>query len=255
MRRVLRFLLAGVLLPGLVLGGTLLLLDRPLPEATPGPEAEALADALLEAVDAEAWAATGAVTWRLGPGGVHTWDRERHLDRVVWGDTVVLVDLTSRTGRAWVGEEEVHGRRASSLVEDAHAAWVNDAFWLNPVVKLRDPGVRRGVVESPEGTGLLVQYSSGGLTPGDAYLWLPGPDGRPAGWRMWVSVVPFGGAWTSWQGWTRLQTGAWVATVHDFGPFAMHVTGLQAAPNLAELEPGPDPFAPLLGSASEADHR
>ncbi len=133
----------------------------------------------------------------------------------------------------------------------AYAAWINDSFWLNPVVKLRDEGVTVSLVQVERAAGpargRLVEYASGGLTPGDAYLWIVGDDGRPIAWQMWVSVLPIGGAEATWSGWTELDTGAWVSTAHAMGPVHVALTGVAAAPTVGELEPGPDPFAALLG--------
>lgn len=217
----------------------------PLPEGVEGPEAEAMADALMAAVDAEAWERTGAVAWTFAGRNEHLWDRQRQLARLRSGETTTLVDLTKVQGRAWKGDRELTGRSAERAVRRAHAAWINDAFWLNPVVKLRDDGTSRRLVQGPDGPELMLSYSSGGLTPGDSYLWRPGPDGRPVQWRMWVSVIPLKGLATSWEGWTRLDTGAWVSTAHQTGPLRLALTDVRGAATLAELEPGPDPFAPL----------
>ena len=93
---------------------------------------------------------------------------------------------------------------------------------------------------------LLVSFGSGGRTPGDAYLWTVGADGRPTAWRMWVSILPIGGLKVSWAGWTRLSTGAWVATEHALGPIDLCLTQVEGAASLAALlGDQPDPFAPL----------
>lgn len=251
MRRLLRVLGAVVLALCALLLTTRLVLSAPRPEATPGPDGDALATAMNAAVNQAAWQATGAVRWTFAGRNQHLWDRTRGLARVSWGDTVVLVDLGKQQGRATEDGQPVTGRKAERLVEKAYAAWINDSFWLNPVVKAFDEGTTRSVV-TPTGDdaghrGLLISYSSGGLTPGDAYLWLLDEQSRPVAWRMWVSVIPVGGVRASWEGWTTLSTGAQVSTLHRLGPVTLALTDVAGAATLAELEPGPDPFAPLMG--------
>lgn len=252
-RRLLRAL--GVLL--IVLVGSVFFagvaFDAPRPAATPGPEGDRLAERMMAAVNAEAWAKTGAVTWVFAGRNQHLWDRERGLARVRWGDTSVLVDLGKQVGRATRGGHPVEGRAGERLVERAYAAWINDSFWLNPVVKALDEGTSRAVVvptgEDAGREGLLVQYASGGLTPGDAYLWILGPDGTPVAWRMWVSVIPVGGVRASWEGWITLSTGARVSTRHALGPVALELSEVAGAATLSELVQGEDPFAALFAPA------
>ncbi len=251
MRRLLKIFGAFLVLCLLGLAATKVALDAPLPEAVASAEGDALARRVLEAVNAQAWEETGAVTWVFAGRNEHLWDRRRGLARVSWGDTVVLVDLGKQVGRATRNGEPVFGKAGEKLVAKAYASWVNDSFWLNPVVKIFDEGTSRAVVPGagPEGRdALLVTYASGGLTPGDAYLWELDADGTPQGWRMWVSVIPIGGARASWEGWTTLATGARVSTLHALGPMKVEITKLAAAQTLAELVPGEDPFAALFAA-------
>lgn len=216
---------------------------RPRPAGERGPEAEALARRMIDAVDGAAWERTGAVRWTFAGQHQHLWDRRRGLARVRWGDVEVLLHAGRPVGRAWRGDARVGGEAEQALVRKAHEAWINDSFWLNPVVKAFDPGTQR----ARTGDALLVSYTSGGSTPGDAYLWELGPDGRPIAWRMWVSILPLGGVRATWEGWTQLDTGAWVSTDHRIlGAIPLRLTDVAGAATLDALEPGPDPFARLL---------
>ncbi len=198
------------------------------------------------AVRADAWAATGAVRWRFAGTNDHLWDRARSYARVRWDDHRVLLDLTTRRGRAWTDGAEVHGEDADGRVDEAHAKWVNDAFWLNPVVKVNDAGVTRARVVEDGVEGLRVTYSSGGRTPGDTYLWWVGPDATPTRWQMWTSNIPIDGAKATWEGWIELATGARVSTVHETAVFTLRLTDVEGAATLAQLVPGADPFAELV---------
>ncbi len=217
------------------------------PAGTPGPEAEALARRMMVAVDEPAWQRTGAVRWSFRGDRDHLWDRHRGLARVRWGDIEVQLDLSTRSGVALDGGRKVTGDRAIRLVNKAFARWTNDAFWLNPVVKLLDQGTERSLVRLDGGTdALLVEYTSGGLTPGDAYLWVPGADDLPASWRMWTSNLPKGGVRATWESWVELATGARIATFHKLPLGNVTIGDLAGAGTLGELEPGPEPFAALL---------
>ena len=169
------------------------------------------------------------------------------LARVRWGNVEVLLDLASRDGVALRGGRLLSGDKAARLLADAYSHWINDSFWLNPVVKLFDPGVERRLVRLDDGTSaLLVEYTSGGLTPGDAYLWLPGAGDLPTSWRMWTSNLPKGGMRASWESWVELDTGARISTFHKLALGSVKIGELAGAATLGELEPGPDPFARLV---------
>lgn len=248
MRRKLALLvlgLFGALLITLGLGSAAL--SKPLPQGEPTAEADASARALIAAVDGEAWERTGAVTWTFAGRHTHLWDRQRRLHQLVsdGGDTVVRYNLTTMVGVATVKGEAATPEKTEKLIRAAYAAWINDSFWLNPVVKAFDEGTVRIRVPLDEGgQGVMVQYREGGLTPGDSYLWISGSDGRPKAWRMWVSIIPIGGLEASWEGWTQLSTGAWVSTSHKIGPMTLTLTDVKGAASVIELL-GEDPFVGL----------
>jgi len=227
---------------------TAVVVHEPRPSGVEGPEADALASRIEEAVDLDAWARTGAVRWTFAGRNRHLWDRQRELAQVHWGETVVLLRLSDRTGRVYDGGHEVRGEDAREALEGAYSKWVNDSFWLNPITQFRGDGVSRSTVPLDEGgPGLLIAYSAGGLTPGDAYLWVPGEDGLPTAWRMWVSIIPVGGLEASWTDWQTLSTGVRISTRHA-GPLGITVelTDVDGAETLDALVEGPDPFAPLF---------
>lgn len=220
---------------------------HPLP-ATRGGDADALARRMLAAVDADAWARTGAVRWTFFNGDRHLWDRTRNLDRFEHGDTVTWIDLATRRGVARKGGATLSGEALDRALSSAWARWCNDSFWLNPVPKAFDDGVTRAVAVSDEGgDALLLSYRSGGVTPGDRYLWLLDASGRPRAWRMWVSVLPVPGLEASWAGWQRLSTGAWVSTEHRLAVLTLRLRDVAGATTLSELAPGADPFEALHG--------
>jgi hypothetical protein len=222
--------------------------NDPRPEGQPGPEADALARSMEAAVHKGAWDKTGAVRWSFFDQHHYVWDRDRDLVELQWGDSRALFRTGDRTGRVWSRGAEQLGADAEEALRAAYAYWINDSFWLNPVVKFFEPGVERSLVKLDDGrNALLVSYTSGGVTPGDAYLWIPGPDGMPASWRMWVQIIPIGGIETTWEGWVELATGAKVSTQHEgWSRLMTFITNVEGAETLDALDIEPGLFEPLF---------
>jgi hypothetical protein len=242
-------ILAAILILGLI--GLVVVgyaLNDPRPEGQPGPEADALARSMQAAVGQEAWDRTRAVRWSFFEQHHYVWDRDRDLVELRWGESRALLRTRDQTGRVWRAGVEQMGADAEEGLRAAYAYWINDSFWLNPVVKFFDPGVGRGLVKLDDGRdALLISYTSGGVTPGDAYLWMPGTDGMPASWRMWVQIIPIGGIETTWEGWTELSTGAKVSTEHEgWGRVMTFIGNVAGAENLDDLGVEADLFDPLF---------
>jgi hypothetical protein len=131
------------------------------------------------------------------------------------------------------------GSDLDEALADAWKAFCNDTFWFNPLVKLFDDGTERALVRTETGAdALLITYASGGVTPGDAYLWHLGPDDRPTAWQMWVQILPIGGVRMTWSGWVALETGAVVSTFHEGTVANLALTEVAGTATLDALEPG-----------------
>jgi hypothetical protein len=236
-------ILVGVL--AVALGGAALALRHSLPDATPGPDGDALAKKVAAKIGADAWNLIGAVQWSLG-GRHFLWDKAHGFVRVRWKKNEVLYDLMKHDGRAFHDGAEVSGDERQKLLDKGYALFCNDSFWLNPLPKIFDEGTSRAAVIVNEKPALLVAYASGGVTPGDKYLWLLDDDGMPRAWRVWVKVIPVPGVEFTWEDWTHVD-GALVATHHKAGGLipAQTVADLAVGARPELVEPGPDPFAAL----------
>jgi hypothetical protein len=238
--RLLKGLGILVLLAVVGLGALVMILRHPLPTGgVSGPEADAAAHAVEKAIDLEAWNRIGAVRFTFEGGGkVHhiVWDRKRNTANLQWKNNEVHLDVAKQTGRAFVGGVEQSGDAQKSLVEMAYKIFVNDTFWLNPLAKLFDEGVSREKFTVDGKPALLVSYASGGVTPGDKYLWMLGDDGMPRAWRLWVSILKIKGIEISWEGWTTLPGGAKVSTIHKIlGRPAVKISDLAVADTYDQL--------------------
>lgn len=220
--------------------------NEPRPSGESGPAADDLARKVQGAVGLEGWKATKVV--RFNYAGRHhiLWDRGRGYARVNVDDWSVLLRTRDFSGRAYRdGVEVTDASQKQQLLTEAEKWFVNDGYWLFPFEGLFDPGVTRAVVSRPgQPDGLLISYSTGGVTPGDAYLWELDQDGRPVAWKMWVSVLPIGGLRATWEAWERLPTGAQIATEHRLG-LRFRVQELSSGDSVVDVEPGPDPFLSL----------
>lgn len=223
-----------------------LMANETKPTGTPSPEADALAQKMLTAVDAAAWDTTHYIQWTFK--GMHDflWDKQRNFVQVSWEDVKVLLNTKMVSGKAFRNGEELGGDEANALVQEAWGFFCNDSFWLNAVVKAFDPGTERSLVTLEDGReGLMVTYSSGGVTPGDSYVWILDENGLPTSYKMWVSIIPIGGMEFTWESWETLPTGAKVATLHKSKILELDISNLVAGDNWAAFGFEQDPFMML----------
>lgn len=231
-------ILFAILLLGIVVSGWIA--HQPLPQGTSGPAADALARKMETALNKAAWDTTRYVRWSFR--GVHNyvWDRQTDWVEVTWDDYRVLLHTTDRTGRVYENGQLITDSAAEPLLESAWSYFANDSFWLVAPYKAFDPGTTRELVTQPDGEeSLLVSYTSGGVTPGDSYLWLLEPDGRPRAWQMWVGIIPIGGLEVAWSGWQTTTTGAVLASTHPAALFTLELTGIRTGQTPEQV--GADP--------------
>jgi len=209
-------------LPATVLVLTLSLALAPtLPAAaeqgTADERAAAVAARAMEALGGEeAWAKTRYLSFGFAGRRWHWWDRATGRHRVEGTDQegarwVVLHDLDSREGEAWIGGEKAAGEQAAELLENAYGAWVNDTYWLLVPYKLRDPGVtlaydREATLDGKTYDVLALSFAHVGLTPGDRYwVYIDRDTGLMDRWEYVLEHQPPDAEPTAWrwEGWQR----------------------------------------------------
>ncbi len=218
-----------------------------MPEGTTGAEADALANKVLAAIDKPAWDTTGVVQWTFRGAHDFLWDKNRNLVKVNWGENEVLLNPNEIDGKAWTNGTEITGDAGDKLVKTAWSHFCNDAFWLNAPAKVFDVGTERRIVNLEDGKkGLLITYKTGGVTPGDSYLWMVDDKGLPTSYKMWTSIIPIGGVAATWENWVTLPTGAKIATNHVASVGEIPITNLKGAKDMATFGLSSDPFQPIL---------
>ena len=225
---------AALILLGITAAGTLLIyaLSAPLPEGVEGPEADALANQMLNALNVEGFHQLETISFSFGEHH-YLWNKATNKVDVLWDDYQVALDLDDPSeSEAYQNGEVVEKKR--SLIDKALAYFYNDSYWLAAPYKVYDEGVERRLVKTEDGTkALLVTHTSGGVTPGDSYLWLLDDTYRPTAFKMWVSIIPIGGAKASWEAY-ELVSGVPFATKHRMGPLSLFIKNLDGKPKTTD---------------------
>ncbi len=110
-----------------------------------------------------------------------TWDRELGRYRLealtdAGVPYVVVMNLTTRQGRAVLEGRPLEGKELSEYLTLAMRIWAGETYWLLCPYKLRDPGAIL-TYEGEENVGgtiqdlLHIRFENVGLTPGDQF-WL-----------------------------------------------------------------------------------
>lgn len=245
--KILKWIFIVLIVLGLVGYITYLVLDEDLPQGEKGEKAELLADKMLSAVNDSAWQEITIVEWSFAGQHQLVWDKDRHWAKVSWDNYDVFIKLNAKEGVAFAKGKKVEREEVlDKLLKDAYAYWANDSFWLNPITKVRDAGTERRYIAQKEKNleGLLITYKSGGVTPGDSYLWLINAEtGMPEYVKMWVQIIPLGGLKFSWENWHTTAGGAKIAQTHK-SIFTVDISKLETWVSAQEY-PNIDEFSVL----------
>jgi len=224
LKKIFKFVGVLFLLGIIAFGVAYYLYNEPLPSGESGPEADALANRMLEALNHKNYKNTDIIEWSFR-GGSHTykWNKQNNEVSISWDDYRVELDLiTTGSSIAYKNGERLNYEDSQDLITDAQSYFNNDSFWLVAPFKVFDPGTERQLIQLDDGSeGLLVTYTKGGDTPGDSYLWILERNGVPKSFKLWVKIIPIGGVEATWEGWTKTYTGVLLPTSHSFGPITI----------------------------------
>lgn len=210
------FILAGLLYIAIVSDAS--------PKVIPSQNAEEIALKMQEALNVKAWDTLKTITWKSRQGITYVWNKPSNTAKISWGDTVVDIMLDKVDGTVVKNGKPVIDK---SAIDHAWKSWCNDSFWMFAHYKVFDKGTSRSLVPvEPGKIGLLISYESGGVTPGDKYLWILDKNYIPIGFKMWVKIIPIGGTYATWENWTKLSNGLMIAPKHKLKVFEFEFTDI-----------------------------
>lgn len=192
--------------------------EQTVPErGTADERSAAVAERLMTALGGrETWDRTRFISFGFAGRRSHWWDKHTGRHRLEGQDRegrryVVLHDVVSREGRAWLDGEPLEGDPLAEMLENAYGAWINDTYWLAAPYKLRDPGVRLAwereeTIDGRTHDVVRLEFGEVGLTPGDRYwMFVDRDSGLVSRWAYVLEHQPADAEPTvwRWEGWQR----------------------------------------------------
>lgn len=179
------------------------------------PNADALAEKVLKAVNHEAYKNTRYIDWSFGGRRSYKWDKQEHIVEVAWNDAkVILQPNNMEKSVAYLKGEVVDNNE--SLVKRAWDLFNNDSFWLVAPHKLFEPGIIRSIETIDGKEALKVKYTTGGSTPGDSYVWILDENNRPISYQMYVPSMNMVAVPATWDDWIETESGTLLPKNHTF---------------------------------------
>lgn len=124
------------------------------------------------------------------------WDRTTGQYRVTGRDAkqndfVVVMNVITKKGRAWLNGEEVHDSRLEETLALAYRRFLNDTYWLLMPLRMSDPGVlREAMGERTDSCGRtwdVLKVTNGSDT---SWAWINRDTGLVEEWDMRLPGVP-----------------------------------------------------------------
>jgi len=211
------------------------------PEGKSGNNADALAQKMLKSLNYDAFTKTKYFRWSFPRGHHYFFNQNTNQAIIKWDEHKVIMQLDTQEGQAFTDETLItDDAQRKALMDKAWSYWCNDSFWMFAPFKVFDPGTTRKIVEEDGKEALLIEYKSGGVTPGDSYLWILDENYRPTGYKMWTSIIPVKGMYSSWENWEQ-HNGAYYATNHNM-KMELKMDNFLASDTLADFGYQTNPF-------------
>ena len=206
-------------------------------------EADSLAKKMLESLDYEAWDSTRYVQWNFMNRNKYFWDKTTNLVRIESDDLITVINTQNQAGKAIRQGKHLTGKQLDKALEIAWVNFCNDGFWFYAPFKAFDPGTSRSIVQVKDGRkGLKVKYDSGGVTPGDAFVWFLDENHIPTSYKIWVKVIPLGGLEFQWTDWKSYETGVKLAGKRSIKNMTITLSDIRTGMDLTDFGFDGDPF-------------
>lgn len=182
------------------------------------------------------------IKWTAVRNHEFVWDKANKKVMVCFSDKEVLLNLNHIDSSRVKGSKNLSNSEKTAIIQEAYEHFCNDSFWLIAPYKLFDFGTERKIVQNGAEKLLAVTYNSGGVTPGDVYLWRTNKNFLPTSIQMWTQKIPVDGIQVSWENYKRVSGQAKIATAHKFGPLNLKVSNLEVGNSMQDLKLKSNPF-------------
>jgi hypothetical protein len=192
-----------------LLTGVLNLAATTAPSQAP-TDADALAEAVMQASGAAVWPKVTRIRFTFGGRNHHDWDVRNMTDTVTW---------TDQAGATKTVTVNILNPGDDPDARAAFARWTNDTYWLLAPLKLKDPGVIRTLKAPAEIDGTMhwvlnLSFQGVGLTPNDQYDLYIDPQTYLV--RAWDFIRDGRRNRHTWEGYRNFN-GLMLSTEHDTG--------------------------------------
>lgn len=204
-----------------------------------------IADAVMRAMGGrESWDSTRYLSWSFFNGDDQVWDKWTGRFRWQRDSIVVLMNVATMEGDAWVSDALVTDEQArEELLRSGHRNWINSSYWLLMPFKLKDSGVTlRHIGEGPMEDGrtaeiLSLTFQGVGITPQNRYEVFVDKESMLVGqWSYYADSSDaepgFTLPWSNWEQHGAILLSADRGTRSDGSVFALENVGVY--PDLPE---------------------
>ena len=180
------------------------------------PNADTFAKNILKRIKHDAYETTEYVEWSFGGRRSFKWNKKDHIVDVSWDTIRVNLHPAAREKSTVYFNEEKQETADAKIVKRAWNIFNNDNYWLVAPHKIFDDGVIRNLTTVDGRQALQVNFTKGGTTPGDSYIWIVDDSYLPVKYLMTVPSMRMQKVPATWDGWITTESGTLLPTYHTF---------------------------------------